>query len=124
MIHDLSLSGYSFGLRAPSAEPVHIEFRPRVTTKRIQTVVANYYNISPAHMLGDSRCHRHAHPRQVAMYLCREMLGRSTPDIGKRFGDRDHTTVLHALKRIRDRIQTNDDLAEDIDLLKLMLVRQ
>lgn len=121
MIHDLALRGYSLGLPTIEVPHAQIQIRPRVTTQRIQEIVAAYYDISPIHMTGASRSRPHAHPRQVAMFLCREMMGRSTPEIGRRFGDRDHTTVLHALKVVRKRLQTNDDLAEDIDTLKTLV---
>jgi chromosomal replication initiator protein len=121
MMHDLALSGYSLGIR--TVPPAQIEFRPRLTVKRIQETVADYYGINRIHMTGESKCQRHAHPRQVAMYLARELLGRSMPDIGMRFGDRDHTTVLHALRCVSKRLKTNDDLAEDVRTLK-KLVRE
>lgn len=119
MTNDLALSGYSLGL--PTVPRAKIQVRPRVTVQRIQEVVSAYYDISSIHMTGDSRCRSHAHPRQVAMFLCRELMGRSTPDIGKRFGDRDHTTVLHALKAVRGRLGTDGELAEGVETLKVMI---
>lgn len=119
MMHDMTLSGYSLGLSG-STKPL-FEFRPRITAKRIQEEVAAFYGLNPIHMTGPSQCHHHAHPRQVAMFLCREVLGRSTPDIGRRFGDRDHTTVLHALSAVRKRMVHNENLVEEVAMLKARL---
>ena len=118
MIQDLSLTGYSLGVHAYQ-RPL-MELRPRVTVKRIQEVVARYYGISFAHMTGDSKQWKHSHPRQVAMYLSREMLGRSTLDIARRF-NRDHTTVLHAISKVAERKKRNEDLVEDIATLKALV---
>ncbi|MBT6983497.1 MAG: chromosomal replication initiator protein DnaA, partial [Rhodospirillaceae bacterium] len=62
-----------------------------------------------------------ARPRQVAMYLAKQLTTRSLPEIGRKFGGRDHTTVMHAVKRIEELRQTDAALAEDIDLLRRML---
>ena len=62
-----------------------------------------------------------ARPRQVAMYLAKQLTTRSLPEIGRKFGGRDHTTVMHAVKRIEELRQMDASLAEDIDLLRRML---
>jgi chromosomal replication initiator protein len=112
--------GYSLGITGVVIPP-RIEVRRRLTVKLIQETVANYYGLHTTHMTGQSKESRHARPRQVAMYLAREMIGRSTPDIGRMFGGRDHTTVLHALSAVRDRMATDGELADDIDELKARL---
>jgi chromosomal replication initiator protein len=119
MIHDLSLSGYSLGIQ--TAPQFMFQVRPRLTVKRIQEAVARYYDISPMHMVGESKEARHAQPRQLAMYLAREMLGRSTPDIGRLFGGRDHTTVLHALSAVSKRMKMYPDIVEEIEAIKAEL---
>lgn len=95
--------------------PPRVEVRRRLTMKRVQEVVAAHYNINVLHMTSDSREGRHVRPRHVAMYLIREMIGRSTPDIGRTFGGRDHTTVLNALHRVRKCLVTDGELADDIE---------
>ena len=117
--HDLALSGYSLGIQ--TAPKPFFEIRPRLTVKHIQEVVARHYDISHMHMVGDSKEARHAHPRQLAMYLARELLGRSTPDIGRLFGGRDHTTVLHALKAVSKRAKKFPDMVETIEAFKAEL---
>lgn len=119
MIHDLALSGYSLGYRS-IPKPL-FEFRPRMTVKRIQEAVADYYTLNLIHMTGDSKEWRHSHPRQLAMYLAREMLGRSTPDIGRLFGNRDHTTVIHAISAVKKRMVRNVDLCDDVEAIKAKL---
>lgn len=86
---------------------------PRVRT--IQDVVAEHFELSFDELLSGGRSRSFARPRQVAMYLCKRLTRRSYPDIGRRFGGRDHTTVLHAVRTI-ERLSTEDpDLARDVE---------
>jgi chromosomal replication initiator protein len=62
-----------------------------------------------------------ARPRQVAMYLAKQLTSRSLPEIGRKFGGRDHTTVMHAVRRIDELRQSDNTMSEDIDLLRRML---
>ena len=62
-----------------------------------------------------------ARPRQVAMYLAKQLTPRSLPEIGRKFGGRDHTTVMHAVKKIEELIASDNSLAEDVELLRRML---
>ena len=62
-----------------------------------------------------------ARPRQVAMYLCKQMTARSLPEIGRRFGGRDHTTVMHGVKRIEELRGSDGQIAEDLELLRRAL---
>jgi chromosomal replication initiator protein len=62
-----------------------------------------------------------ARPRQVAMYLCKQLTPRSLPEIGRKFGGRDHTTVMHAVKKVEELLAADRALAEDIELLRRML---
>ncbi len=93
----------------------------RVTIEDIQKRVAEHYNIRLAEMQSPRRARAVARPRQVAMYLSKQLTARSLPEIGRKFGGRDHTTVMHAVRRIDDLRQADNGLAEDIDLLKRML---
>jgi chromosomal replication initiator protein len=93
----------------------------RVKIEEIQRVVARHYNVSRADMLSARRTATVVRPRQVAMYLSKVLTLRSLPEIGRRFGGRDHTTVLHAVRKIEGLIGNDRLLADDVDLLKRML---
>ena len=93
----------------------------RVTIDEIQKRVAEHYNIRLADMHSARRARAVARPRQVAMYLCKQLTPRSLPEIGRKFGGRDHTTVMHAVRRIEELRATDRTLAEDVELLKRML---
>ncbi|MEM7197083.1 MAG: chromosomal replication initiator protein DnaA, partial [Pseudomonadota bacterium] len=79
----------------------------QLTVERIQRVISDYYAISQADMLSKRRNRNLVRPRQVAMYYTKQLTSRSLPDIGRRFGDRDHTTVMHALRKVED-LQKHD----------------
>ena len=93
----------------------------RVTIEDIQKKVAEHYNIRMSDMHSPRRLRSVARPRQVAMYLCKMLTSSSLPEIGRKFGGRDHTTVMHAVKKVEELIGLEVDLAEDIDLLTKML---
>jgi chromosomal replication initiator protein len=93
----------------------------RVRIEDIQRVVARHYNVSKADLLSARRTRTIVRPRQIAMYLAKVLTPRSLPEIGRRFGGRDHTTVLHAVRKIEDLIQGDKTLAEEIELLKRMI---
>jgi chromosomal replication initiator protein len=93
----------------------------RVKIEEIQRVVAKQYNVSRADLLSSRRTANVVRPRQVAMYLAKTLTLRSLPEIGRRFGGRDHTTVLHAVRKIENLVHTDAALAEEIELLKRQL---
>jgi len=93
----------------------------RVTIDEIQKRVAEHYNIRLADMHSARRARAVARPRQVAMYLCKQLTPRSLPEIGRKFGGRDHTTVMHAVRKIEELRANDRTLAEDIELLRRML---
>ncbi len=93
----------------------------RVTIDEIQKRVAEHYNIRSADMHSARRAREIARPRQVAMYLCKMLTPRSLPEIGKKFGGRDHTTVIHAIRRIEELSVADKTLAEDLAILTRML---
>ena len=93
----------------------------RITIEDIQKRVAEHYNIRISEMHSARRARAVARPRQVAMYLAKQLTSRSLPEIGRKFGGRDHTTVMHAVKRIDELRQGDSTLSEDIDLLRRML---
>jgi chromosomal replication initiator protein len=93
----------------------------RVSIEEIQRKVADHYRIRFNEMTSQRRARNIARPRQVAMYLAKQLTSRSLPDIGKRFGDRDHTTVMHAVGRVVALMATDAAFAEDVELLRRML---
>ncbi|HXQ50224.1 MAG TPA: chromosomal replication initiator protein DnaA [Stellaceae bacterium] len=93
----------------------------RVTIDEIQKRVAEHYNIKFSDMHSARRARAVARPRQVAMYLCKHLTPRSLPEIGRKFGGRDHTTVMHAVRRIEELRAADRALAEDVELLRRML---
>ncbi|MBF0154191.1 MAG: chromosomal replication initiator protein DnaA [Magnetococcales bacterium] len=95
----------------------------QVTIDTIQKTVASYYKIRLADLLSDRRTRMYSHPRQVAMYLCKQLTGHSYPQIGQHFGGRDHTTVLHAVKSIEKKQAKDPNLAEELESLLTMLRR-
>jgi chromosomal replication initiator protein len=96
-------------------------FDRRVTIQEIQKRVAEHWNIRVAEMSSARRSRNIARPRQVAMYLAKQLTSKSLPDIGRHFGDRDHTTVMHAVARVTALITTDAAFAEDVELLRRML---
>lgn len=93
----------------------------RVTIDEIQRRVAEHFNIRLGEMTSDRRARAVARPRQVAMYLAKQLTTRSLPEIGRKFGGRDHTTVIHAVRKIEELKATDAALAEDVELLRRML---
>ena len=93
----------------------------RVKIEDIQRIVARQYNVSRADLLSSRRTANVVRPRQVAMYLAKTLTLRSLPEIGRRFGGRDHTTVLHAVRKIENLVNIDTALAEEIELLKRQL---
>jgi chromosomal replication initiator protein len=93
----------------------------RITIEEIQRRVAEHYNIKLSEMSSERRARAVARPRQVAMFLSKQLTSRSLPEIGRKFGGRDHTTVMHAVRRIEELRQSDAAIAEDVDLLKRTL---
>ncbi|WP_245408238.1 chromosomal replication initiator protein DnaA [Zhengella mangrovi] len=96
----------------------------RVRIEDIQRIVARHYNVSKTELLSNRRTRTIVKPRQVAMYLSKTMTPRSLPEIGRRFGGRDHTTVLHAVRKIEDLTTGDQTLAQEIELLKRLINEQ
>ncbi len=93
----------------------------RVTVEEIQRKVADHFNIRLSDMLGPKRTRTIARPRQIAMYLSKEMTSRSLPEIGRRFGGRDHTTILHGVRKVEEIRAVDSQLNEDLELLRRLL---
>ena len=95
-----------------------------ITIDKIQNVVSNYFNIALSEMLSQRRSRPLARPRQVAMYLAKKMTTRSLPEIGRRFANRDHTTVIHAVKTITRLSEQDDEMKKNISQIKSLLLEQ
>ena len=93
----------------------------KITVEEIQRKVSEHYNIRLSDMIGPKRMRSYARPRQVAMYLSKLLTSRSLPEIGRRFGGRDHTTVMHGVKRIEDLQIQDGQVSEDIEMLRRAL---
>jgi len=93
----------------------------KVTIDEILRKVADHYNLRLSDLLSARRARQVARPRQVAMYLAKTLTSKSLPDIGRRFGGRDHTTVIHAVRKIEELRATDAQIAEDVELLRRML---
>jgi chromosomal replication initiator protein len=95
--------------------------RPSLTVGHIQTIVASHYNLAVSDLVSGNRAARIAWPRQVAIYLARELTGTPLQLIGEAFGGRNHATVLHACKRVSDRLATDQETEVELDDLKTAL---
>jgi chromosomal replication initiator protein len=93
----------------------------RIRIEEIQRIVARHYNVSKQDLLSNRRTRTIVKPRQVAMYLAKMLTPRSLPEIGRRFGGRDHTTVLHAVRKIEDLVGADGKLAQELELLKRLI---
>ena len=95
-----------------------------ITVDKIQNAVSNYFNIPLSEMLSQRRSRPLARPRQIAMYLSKKMTTRSLPEIGRRFANRDHTTVIHAVKTITRLSEQDDEMKRNIGQIKSLLLEQ
>ena len=95
-----------------------------ITVDKIQNVVSNYFNIALSEMLSQRRSRPLARPRQIAMFLAKKMTTRSLPEIGRRFANRDHTTVIHAVKTITRLSEQDDEMKKNISQIKSLLLEQ
>jgi len=118
-----TLVGRPIGLES-AQEVLHDLLRAsdrRVTIEEIQKKVAEHFAIRLADMHSPRRARQVARPRQVAMYLAKQLTSRSLPEIGRKFGGRDHTTVMHAVRKIDELRAADAAFSEDVDLLRRML---
>ena len=93
-----------------------------ITVDKIQNVVSNFFNIALSEMLSQRRSRPLARPRQIAMFLAKKMTSRSLPEIGRRFANRDHTTVIHAVKTITRLSEQDDEMKKNISQIKSLLL--
>ena len=95
-----------------------------ITVDKIQNTVSNFFNIPLAEMLSQRRSRPLARPRQIAMYLAKKITTRSLPEIGRRFANRDHTTVIHAVKTITRLSEKDDEMKKNIEQLRSLLLEE
>ncbi len=93
----------------------------KLTIEEIQRKVAEHYNVRLSDMIGPKRVRTIARPRQVAMYLAKQLTARSLPEIGRRFGGRDHTTIMHGVRKIEELMTGDSQLSDDLQLLRRLL---
>ena len=93
----------------------------RITIDEIQRKVAEHYNLRLTDMHSARRARNVARPRQVAMYLAKQLTARSLPEIGRKFGGRDHTTVMHAVRKIEELMDEDAQIAQDVDVVRRAL---
>jgi chromosomal replication initiator protein len=93
----------------------------RVRIEDILQIIGRHYSVSRADLLSPRRARSIVRPRQIGMYLAKKLTSRSLPEIGKRFGGRDHSTVLHAVRKIEDLLKADEKLAREIALLTRMV---
>lgn len=123
----VQVSDEMFGPRIPPLEEVAFgpivhrkQYEPKPPDiKLIIKIVSRFYDIPAMDVMSDRRTANIVRPRQVAMYMARTMTLKSLPEIGRRFGGRDHTTVLHAVRKIGWLLGKDERLADEIEVLKL-----
>jgi chromosomal replication initiator protein len=93
----------------------------KITIEEIQRKVAEHYNIRLSDMIGPKRVRTIARPRQIAMYLAKQLTSRSLPEIGRRFGGRDHTTIMHGVRKVEELMTSDSQLSDDLQMLKRLL---
>jgi len=89
-----------------------------VNVESIQNIVASYFNLNIQEMLSPRRSRSLARPRQIAMYLAKQHTTNSLPDIGRKFSNRDHTTVIHAVKKIDELIKKDNEIRQNVMEIK------
>lgn len=95
----------------------------RIFVEDIQHVVARYFGLTKHELCGNKRLRRYVKPRQIAMYLCKQLTSRTFPEIGDKFGKRDHTTALHSVRKTEEMIQTNAVWAHDVRKLTELILQ-
>ena len=93
-----------------------------ISAEFIQDTVAKYFSVNPKDLKGSKRSNDITFPRQIAMYLCRNVANMSLPQIGKDFGKRDHTTVMHACNKIEQDMKTNSNTKLIVESVKNLLL--
>ena len=111
------------GLRSQMLKRMNLEQGRQVNVDRIIHIVANRYGISPSDIRGSRRTRTISEPRQFAMYLSRKLTDHSYPELGRKFGGKDHTTVLAAFRKLEKLVEEDDSLAADMRDLERVIQR-
>ena len=93
-----------------------------INVESIQNLVASHFNLNIQELLSPRRSRSLARPRQIAMYLAKQLTTNSLPDIGRKFSNRDHTTVIHAVKKIDQLIKNDNEIKQNVDEIKKKLI--
>ncbi len=93
----------------------------KTTVEQIQRKVSEHFNIRLSDLIGPKRVRTFARPRQIAMYLSKQLTSRSLPEIGRQFGGRDHTTIMHGVRKIEELVQKDSQIADHVELLRRAL---
>ena len=93
-----------------------------INVESIQNLVADYFNLNIKEMLSPRRSRSLARPRQIAMYLSKQHTTNSLPDIGRKFSNRDHTTVIHAVKKIDELMRKDNEIKHSVDEIKKKII--
>ncbi len=93
----------------------------RITIDEIQRKTAEHFNLRLTDMHSARRARNVARPRQIAMYLAKQLTARSLPEIGRKFGGRDHTTVMHAVRKVEELMTEDSQIAQDVDVIRRAL---
>ena len=113
-------------VRVEKSEPIEVLVLPipeaTITIEGIKRVVCRHFGLSHSDIISQRRHHVAVIPRQVSMYIAKVLTPRSLPEIGRRFGGRDHTTVLHAVRKIERLLLTDEKLAADVAAIKAMVL--
>ena len=94
-----------------------------ISIDKIQNITSNFYSINLSEMLSQRRSRPLARPRQIAMYLAKKLTTRSLPEIGRKFANRDHTTVIHAVKTIEKLLQNNAEIKKNVEELRSLILK-
>jgi chromosomal replication initiator protein len=100
------------------ADIISPDVKKAITPEDILSMVAEHYGVTEKDIIGNKRSNKIVIPRQIAMYLCRELTGTSLKGIGKIIGNRDHTTVMHGIEKIENELSTNESLRNTVNILK------
>jgi chromosomal replication initiator protein len=100
------------------ADIISPDVKKAITPEDILSMVAEHYGVTEKDIIGNKRSSKIVIPRQIAMYLCRELTGTSLKGIGKIIGNRDHTTVMHGIEKIENELSTNESLRNTVNILK------
>jgi chromosomal replication initiation ATPase DnaA len=108
-------------LRATWFSPAEEETKPEPLVKEVKRAAAIYFELTPTELDAQRRTAEVVYPRQIAMYLSKTLTKRSLPEIGKLFGGRDHTTVLHNVRKIKNLVKTDWKVAYDVAHVEALL---